>query len=203
MPRRSLIFLAVLSVLFFLVGINFGATIIASNTAKEYTTQVLVVADEEFQNRWGNQWQTQAKAIIEQADNAFQDQFDINLSVPAGNYAGWQSTDDKSLEQLLFEVKKQFPRPRGQIVIAFTGQFDAKYRGFALPRSGVVIVQDEGIYEDDWITLQHEISHLFGVDDHQDYRTCLMAKEGYRYPGQWCPECKFLIKQNRQTWLYR
>ncbi|NLA43520.1 hypothetical protein GX865_05240, partial [Candidatus Saccharibacteria bacterium] len=63
------------------------------------TVDVWIVADEEYRSTFGSNWQTQAYNTIENADNAFYNDHNINFVV--GKYSTWDSDDSTDNSSLL------------------------------------------------------------------------------------------------------
>lgn len=88
---------------------NFTSRNISQQTSTKATTttntvNVWIVADEEYRSTFGNNWQTQAYNTIENADNAFYN--DHNIDFVVGKYSIWDSNDNTDDVVLLLNEAK-------------------------------------------------------------------------------------------------
>lgn len=194
---------------------------------------VLVAYDEEFDHTARSVYwyspETLCSILVGGVSDRFKSAFDIKFTVI--RYVSWDSddsvTDDMSV--LLHECIDETGFYSGMtyntipidILIVFTDQtiMDGSqiiYGCCALPiTTGAVIVTETYYYFSlgqcaDNI-LQHELSHMYGCEDHLNRVNCTMSLYpednpiyGHRpygfYTESWCTGCRNTINENREMW---
>jgi len=202
---------------------------------------VWVVADEEFRSQnypttWFQSvsWQDYAYSVIERGDDLLADTFNIDLIIV--DFGQWSSTAGQTTIYLINEVIAQtgFKSEKTclsgsyiDVLIAFTGQ-SIDCVGATLVSKRVILMTYNVYWADDNV-LRHEVSHIFGAEDHFDesdphyFDDCIMSyrmvyiefwvEDGWVwYVGKdvcvagisqnWCEDCKYNIRLHRSPWYF-
>lgn len=175
---------------------------------------VMVAADEEFiwRMRWEygyDDWAFLADTWIYLIQDDFYKHFQIYLKVML--HTTWDSDDDLVLGPRLVEVCQETGFHSGmdvsgatiEILVAYTGQVishEADIRGMAcddpdVPEYGSVLITIQADLTDNLV--QHEITHLYGPNDHRFSIDCVMYIPGGLYTNHWCKICRETILENR------
>jgi len=200
--------------------------------ASDWTVNVLVAYDEEWADtaQWFYWYSPEylAAIILWEVAYRFDSQFSIWLDPQY--YISWDSNDNPaSGEAMLREAVNEIGFYSGMtfsgypihMLVVFTGQdIPNIYGGAGKPGTdlyGAVLVQHFYTYAAGQHTdniLQHELSHLYGADDHDvNGLDCVMNNFGVPigFPeymevptalltDNWCEDCKSVINQNRGSW---
>ncbi|AKB23853.1 hypothetical protein MSMTP_0384 [Methanosarcina sp. MTP4] len=173
-------------------------------TTMTNTVNVWIVADEEYRDTFGSNWQTQAYNTIENADDAFYSDHSINFVV--GKYSTWDSTDSTDNSSvLLAEAQSETgwnSNQQGMDMLAiFTDQsMDHRGRSESMNYNGgdAWIMKHQITSGWDWHLAQHEASHNYNCPDH-GYAgpTCIMTYTFMMTTDNWCSGCDQTIEANR------
>lgn len=184
---------------------NFTSRNISQQTSTKATTttntvNVWIVADEEYRSTFGNNWQTQAYNTIENADNAFYN--DHNIDFVVGKYSIWDSNDNTDdVVLLLNEAKSETgwnSNHQGMDMLAVFSDQGLSNRGYSEYLTGAWIMQHQITSGWDWHVAQHEASHSYDCRDH-GYAgpTCIMTYTFMMSTDNWCSNCDQIIETNR------
>ncbi|MFC0525364.1 zinc-dependent metalloprotease [Pontibacillus salicampi] len=136
-----------------------------SNTSGEAkTATVLIAADEEYRAAHSD-WQTYTKNIIENADNGFTRDHNIDLEVKV--FAEWSSQGNNANE-ILQDLDRDWNGEGYDFVVGFTRDSNFNSGGIAYvypsaPNGSAVSVNLDQGAENTWHAAQHEISHNYGL----------------------------------------
>ncbi|WP_440948439.1 zinc-dependent metalloprotease [Methanosarcina sp. T3] len=164
------------------------------------TVNVWVVADEEYWSTFGSNWPTQAYNTIENADNAFYS--DHNIDFVIGKYSTWDSDDSTSnCTLLLQEVQSETgwnSDHQGMDMLAVFSNQGMDNRGMSERRGDAWIMKHQITSGWDWHLAQHEASHNYDCPDH-DYLgpECIMTYTFMMSLDNWCSSCDSVIETNR------
>ncbi|WP_151735247.1 M12 family metallo-peptidase [Paenibacillus tengchongensis] len=144
---------------------------IQSRAASGRLCKVLVAVDEEYRAKHSN-WMSLTESIVEAADDAFNRDFGIDLTVT--DYRYWTSSGSNAY-QTLNNLMSTYSSNSYDFVIGFTAETDfidnygIQLAGKAQditsnPMYGSYAVNwDQNDTYSDWHSLQHEISHLYSL----------------------------------------
>ncbi|AKB83750.1 hypothetical protein MSBR3_3172 [Methanosarcina barkeri 3] len=170
-------------------------------TTTTNTVNVWIVADEEYRSTYGSNWQTQAYNTIENADNAFYSDHDIDFVV--GKYSTWDSTDSEdNCSELLDEAELEsgwLSNKQGMDMLAVFTDQGTDHRGVS-ENGGDAWLMDHQITSGwDWHLAQHEASHNYRCPDHKYATTpyCIMTYNYMMITDDWCSSCDQTIENNR------
>ena len=173
-------------------------------TTTTNTVNVWIVADEEYRDTFGSNWQTEAYNTIEGADDAFYSDHSINFVV--GKYSTWDSTDSTdSSSVLLSEAQSETgwnSNQQGMDMLAiFTDQgMDNRGRSESMNYNGgdAWIMKHQISADWDWHLAQHEASHNYDCPDHgYTGPVCIMTYANMMITANWCVDCDQTIETNR------
>ncbi|ULO09591.1 peptidase M84 [Paenibacillus sp. 19GGS1-52] len=142
----------------------------ASAAATGKICSVLVAVDEEYRAKHSD-WQTLTTNIVEAADDAFNSNFGVDLSVTAYRY--WFSSGSNSAE--ILDNLKGSGTDGYDFVTGFTAEPDfftngVQIGGKAYTYSSAPLyaaysaVWDQASYGSNWHALQHELSHNYSLE---------------------------------------
>ncbi|WP_339249103.1 M12 family metallo-peptidase [Paenibacillus sp. FSL P2-0136] len=133
--------------------------------------RVLVAVDEEYRAKHSN-WMSLTESIVEGADDAFNRDFGIDLTVAAYQY--WNSSGSSG-KQILNNLMSSYSSNSYDFVIGFTAEPDF-VDNYGIQISGTAqevtsnpiygsyaVNWDQNDVYSDWHSLQHEISHLYSL----------------------------------------
>ncbi|MDK8182328.1 M12 family metallo-peptidase [Paenibacillus sp. UMB4589-SE434] len=163
-----------------------------------------IKVDEEYRNEYLD-WITRVRDIVEAADDAFNRDFNIDLSVR--NIGYWMSSGNNDAE--LINELKGYGTDEYDFVIGFTADSKMNTEGVAFqynsPPPGeafsLVLDQDAARTAN---AVQHEISHNYGLghdstDPNSTYPVCIMNYGTVYITTQWHTEHKNLLS-GRTHW---
>ncbi|MDR6225706.1 zinc-dependent metalloprotease [Desmospora profundinema] len=182
------------------IGEGQNASIEPQSPGSHVLTAIIAV-DEEYRSAYPD-WQDQTAKIVEQADQAFNRDHDIDIQVKG--FMEWDSNGGNG-EQLLNDLTSQSGQYHGSydFVIGFTKDPRFNYGGIAWlgPQNGTGVSITADMNADAiWRVLQHELSHNFGLphDEHgPNGPKCIM---NYYYTTKidyWDQEHNELIQKNK------
>lgn len=148
----------------------------SSDYSDAYVATVLVAADEEFRAKYKHEWQDMCELLIERADDEFNSNFNIDLSVRA--FALWESSGNNA-DKILQQLDSTFGNAY-DFKIGFTldPNFDAGGIAYVYPskpsKSATSVVLDAGNITH--YAIRHELSHNYGLhhDPEGSGIVCLM-----------------------------
>lgn len=139
-------------------------------------------------------WQMWAKCQIERGDEALVSNFGIDIRILG--FVNWDSDDSKTtLYDLLYELYSETYGYIGQwwdgeywsnyvdAIIGITGQSVSDAAGYSFVGGRVLIVKWQVYWADDNL-VQHEISHWYGVNNHEP-NCCVMAQHTHFVGALW------------------
>ncbi len=138
--------------------------------------RVVIAADEEFRTAHP-EWKALTTSILEEADEPFKDVFDLDLD--AELFVEWRSDGSKSGE-ILDDLKNDFGHLTYDLIIGFTKDKDFTHGGIAYRYNsapngpGISVVRDKSSVSNAARTVQHEISHNFGLGHDSGNTKCVM-----------------------------
>lgn len=165
------------------------------------TVNVWIVADEEYRSFLGSNWQTYASNTIENADDAFFNDHNINFVV--GKYSEWDSTDsENNCSKLLDEAELEsgwLSNKQGMDMLAVFTYQATDHRGVSENGGDAWLMKHHLDSGWDWHIAQHEASHNYRCPDH-GYSTspyCIMTYTYMMITNDWCSSCDQIIENNR------
>lgn len=189
-----------------------------------YPIYVLVFADEDERKWWedsGLDWAEYAIAIIEQADEALVANFGIDIRILATISFDnlWKTEENlKTMYDIWFDLEAETYIFLG---CHYTGTYWQDYvdaiigitnhetedntaglaPGYKFLDQGrtYILVKWQAWWLDDNV-VQHEISHLFYVDDHYDDTYCIMGRKYAYKTNTWCTQCSNIITLYRRLY---
>lgn len=146
-----------------------------------------IAADEEWRAFYGANWQSQARARLEAADNAMAQQFEIDIRTDLASYANWDSSDGaKKVCDFIGEFQNEITVSTKDIVTGFMKNVTTGSAGCAQGNHFLVLYQSSTA---DWKVTQHEASHLFGATDvglGNNFHNDDVMEDIYNHPDYWC-----------------
>jgi len=211
--------------LFAVLILGAGSSVPGVRAASTIYVDLWVAYDEEFQSTaqsfYGYSPQTLAHIIIDSAFYYFCDVFDVYYRI--STYSFWDSDDsltdsDPRLDECMDELGWLSGCHEGvEFLVAFTDQESLGWYGTSDKLLGAVLVTETykgGVGQATDNVLQHELSHLYGAQNHEVQNlTCVMNY--YRYwigfphlyyvptalvTNSWCDNCTELIASHREDW---
>ena len=144
-----------------------------------------VAGDEEFRALYGaTQWDNEAEARLEAADNHFYSYWGIDVVVT--NFYNWDSNDQVLNCALLNqEVQQKFPHGTADLVAGFTNQNTGLGGCAEVNGNGLLIDWQSATV--DWKSTQHELSHIFAAGDASGgAHPNDVMEDPYNFPNTWC-----------------
>lgn len=152
---------------------------------------VKIAGDEEWRSYYGGSWMQTANTAIETADDEMYAQFGVNLM--QYGYANWDSNPDSgnvTACTLLGDLTADLSPGTSDILIGFSKNYSTNWAGCSELGGDEAEIMWASSGYDRWVTLQHEVSHLFNVPDrypdpnglHQDD----VMEYQYSNPDFWC-----------------
>jgi hypothetical protein len=130
-----------------------------------HTVTVKIATDEEWRSYYGANAVTVANNALEAADDAMYTKFGIDLYHYLNK--NWDSSPDSGVDacDLLDDLKADASPGSADILIGFAKNNSTNYSGCAENGGDEAEVNWASLHQDRWVTLQHEVSHLFGAPD--------------------------------------
>lgn len=152
------------------------------------------IADEEWRTRYGTDWQDRIWYMVENADEAFYDEFEIDFSVDYN--VSWDSNDSTSdLGDLLAEADSEVSS-QGDFKAVFSSQLSSGSAGVTtFAGADEMIVRDTQNQTYDWDTTRHEASHIYFCSHigHSSTTNCILNQNS----SVWDTNCWNDINNNR------
>lgn len=165
--------------------------------AASIIVSVQTIADEEWRTRYGSDWQTRIWYMIENADEAFIDEFDIDFS--PDYYVSWDSNDSHTnLGDLLAEADSEVSS-QGDFKAVFSSQLSSGAAGLTtFAGAHEMIVRDTQNQTYDWDTTRHEASHIYFCthSGHPTDTDCILNQTS----SVWDTTCWDTIDNNRNKY---
>ena len=168
----------------------------ASVTASCYmSVDVHIPVDEEYRALAGTNWSNRVVSTIENADDYFFDNFQINWNVKKTTV--WNSSNSASDTELLSDVKQKHGLSGCQMMIAFSAQSGNTSAGWGDVGSPYSLVIHSGSHSNDQIVARHEVGHNYGMSHCSS--SCFMngASEMYNNYSNMCPFHTDYMNNNR------
>ncbi|MDK8179391.1 M12 family metallo-peptidase [Paenibacillus sp. UMB4589-SE434] len=175
-----------------------------STLATGRVATVGIKVDEEYRNKYWD-WITRVRDIVEVADDAFNRDFNIDLSVK--NIGYWMSSGNNDAE--LINELKGYGTNEYDFVIGFTSDSKMDTQGVAFqynsppPGEAFSLILDQNAARTA-NAVQHELSHNYGlghdsIDPNSSYPICIMNYGTVYSTTQWHTEHKNLLS-GRTHW---
>lgn len=158
--------------------------------ARVRPVSVKVVADDSYRKRFPH-WRQKVKAMVERADNRLADVYGIDLTVTSTGR--WRIGDPGDCSYWLGRLYN-VDDDGADIVVGVSYGGYRPLAGCAYRLSDRIAMRRQGDRAD-WITLRHEVSHLYGAYDRYDDSLCDnpnhrndLMECAYRHPNWWSNE---------------
>ncbi|MFV2046327.1 zinc-dependent metalloprotease [Metabacillus litoralis] len=196
---------SVFPILLFVIALLFLSFIPNEKDAafEPHPLYVLVAVDEEYRNTHED-WQIRAKEVVEQADDLFNNTFNIDFQVTA--VGKWES-DGLNSKEILQDLKSNWDNPEYDFIVGITLDENFTEGGIAPiykekpKKSAYSVVYDQG--DRTYQSLQHELSHNFGLSHHPEDSEikCIMNYSFLYKISEWDPDHLDQLKKNVKWYI--